>query len=74
MKSRLRLHVSLWSLGGLLLGSPALPGGTQVAAAADSRGLLTYMSFTASQSGTYQLRAGCYSSGSCGGTVAYSIQ
>jgi hypothetical protein len=32
------------------------------------------MSFTATQSGVYQIRAGCYSSNSCSGTVAYSIQ
>jgi microsomal dipeptidase-like Zn-dependent dipeptidase len=50
------------------------PGGTQVAANDDSCGLLTYLTYTASQSGTYQIRAGCYSSGSCSGTVAYSIQ
>jgi hypothetical protein len=50
------------------------PGGTQVAANDDSCGLLTYLSYTATQSGIYQVRAGCYSSGSCGGTVAYTIQ
>ncbi|REG29840.1 microsomal dipeptidase-like Zn-dependent dipeptidase [Archangium gephyra] len=50
------------------------PGGTQVAVNDDSCGLLTYMSFTATQSGTYQIRAGCYSSNSCSGTVAYTIQ
>lgn len=50
------------------------PGGTQVAASDDSCGLLSSLSFTASQSGLYQIRAGCYSSGSCGGTVAYTLQ
>lgn len=47
---------------------------TQVAANDDSCGLLSFLSYTAPQSGTYQLRAGCYSSGSCSGTVAYTIQ
>jgi hypothetical protein len=50
------------------------PTGAQVAANDDSCGLLTYLSYTATQSGIYQVRAGCYSSGSCGGTVAYTIQ
>jgi microsomal dipeptidase-like Zn-dependent dipeptidase len=50
------------------------PGGTQVAANDDSCGLLTALSYTATQSGIYQVRAGCYSSGSCGGTVAFNIQ
>lgn len=50
------------------------PGGTQVAASDDSCGLRSSLSFTASQSGLYQIRAGCYSSGSCGGTVAYTLQ
>lgn len=50
------------------------PGGTQVALNDDSCGVLSYLTFTASQSGTYQLRAGCFSSGSCNGTVAYTIQ
>ena len=47
---------------------------TQVASSNDSCGSLSYLSYTASQSGTYQIRAGCYSSGSCSGTVAYTIQ
>jgi microsomal dipeptidase-like Zn-dependent dipeptidase len=50
------------------------PGGTQVAVNDDSCGLLTYLSYTASQGGIYQIRAGCYSGNSCGGTVAYTIQ
>jgi microsomal dipeptidase-like Zn-dependent dipeptidase len=50
------------------------PGGTQVAANDDSCGLLTYLSYTATQGGIYQIRAGCYGSGSCGGTVAYTLQ
>ncbi|NOK00235.1 MULTISPECIES: trypsin-like serine protease [Myxococcus] len=47
---------------------------TQVAANDDSCSLLSYVSFTAPAAGTYQMRVGCYSSGSCSGTVAYSIQ
>jgi len=47
---------------------------TQVASNDDSCGLLSYLSYTAPTSGTYQIRAGCYSTGSCGGTVAYTIQ
>jgi hypothetical protein len=47
---------------------------TQVASNDDSCGVLSYLSYTAPTSGTYQIRAGCYSSGSCGGTVAYTIQ
>jgi microsomal dipeptidase-like Zn-dependent dipeptidase len=50
------------------------PGGTQVAYNDDSCGVLTYLSYTASQTGIYQVRAGCYSGGSCSGTVAYTIQ
>jgi hypothetical protein len=50
------------------------PGGTQVAFNDDACGVLTFLSHTASQTGIYQIRAGCYSSGSCGGTVAYTIQ
>ncbi|QDE87955.1 serine protease [Myxococcus xanthus] len=47
---------------------------TQVAANDDACSRLSYVSFTAPSAGTYQMRAGCYSSGSCSGTVAYSIQ
>jgi hypothetical protein len=47
---------------------------TQVAFNDDSCGLLSYLSYTATTSGSYQIRAGCYSSGSCSGTVAYTIQ
>ena len=50
------------------------PSGTQVAFSDDSCGLLSSLSHTTSQSGTYQIRAGCYSSGGCSGTVAYTIQ
>ncbi|HYO74117.1 MAG TPA: VWA domain-containing protein [Archangium sp.] len=49
--------------------------GTEVAANDDSCGLLSNLSYTvpAGASGTYQIRAGCFSSGSCSGTVAYTI-
>ena len=47
---------------------------TQVAVNDDSCGLLSFLSYTATVSGTYQIRAGCYSSNSCSGTVAYTIQ
>ncbi len=47
---------------------------TQVASNDDSCGVLSYLSYTATTSGTYQIRAGCWSSGSCSGTVAYTIQ
>ncbi len=47
---------------------------TQVAANDDSCSLLSLVTFTATTAGTYQMRAGCYANGSCGGTVAYTIQ
>jgi len=50
------------------------PGGTQVAYSDDSCGLLSYLSYAATTGGIYQIRAGCYSTGSCGGTVAFTIQ
>jgi hypothetical protein len=51
--------------------------GSQVAANDDAcGGLLSNLSYTvpAGASGTYQVRAGCYSSGSCAGTVAWTIR
>ncbi len=50
--------------------------GAQVAFNDDSCSRLSYLTYTvpAGAGGTYQIRAGCYSSGSCGGTVAYTIQ
>jgi hypothetical protein len=48
-------------------------GATQVASNDDACGVLSYASFTATTAGTYQIRAGCFSSGSCSGTVAYTI-
>ncbi|WPB78812.1 serine protease [Archangium violaceum] len=52
------------------------PSGTQVAVNDDSCGTLSYLTYTvpSGAGGTYQIRAGCYSSGSCSGTVAYTIQ
>jgi hypothetical protein len=32
------------------------------------------LTFTATTTGTYQIRAGCYTSGSCSGTVAWTVQ
>ncbi|MCE9671027.1 serine protease [Myxococcus stipitatus] len=48
--------------------------GAAVASNDDSCGTLSFGQFTATAAGTYTLRAGCYSSGSCGGTVAYVIR
>ncbi|WP_375767889.1 serine protease [Archangium gephyra] len=50
--------------------------GPQVASNDDSCGTLSYLTYTvpAGAGGTYQIRAGCYSSNSCSGTVAYTIQ
>jgi len=48
-------------------------GGSEVASNDDACGVLSNISYTASSAGTYVLRMGCYSSGSCSGTVAYTI-
>ncbi len=50
--------------------------GTEVASNDDSAGcgLLSFAEHTAAQSGTYQIRAGCFSSRTCSGTVAYVIE
>ena len=50
------------------------PAGQQVASNDDACGVLSYASFKAVTAGTYQIRAGCYSSTKCSGTVAYTIQ
>ncbi|WP_428268064.1 M4 family metallopeptidase [Haliangium sp.] len=50
------------------------PSGVQVVSNDDSCGLLSFASHAATTSGTYQIRAGCYSSRSCSGTVAYTVQ
>ena len=50
------------------------PSGQEIAANDDScGGLGSNLSIVAPVTGTYVIRAGCYSSGSCGGTVAYSF-
>ncbi len=49
--------------------------GTQVAANDDAcSGNGSNLTFTATTAGTYQIRAGCYSSNSCSGTVAWTFQ
>jgi len=45
----------------------------QVAANDDACGVLSFLAFTATTTGTYQVRAGCFSSGSCSGTVAFTL-
>jgi Zn-dependent metalloprotease len=50
------------------------PSGVQVASNDDSCGTLSFASHAATVSGTFQIRAGCYSSNSCSGTVAYTVQ
>ena len=48
--------------------------GTQVASNDDScGGTASFIQYTAPTAGTYELYAGCYSSTSCGGTVAFRI-
>jgi V8-like Glu-specific endopeptidase len=50
------------------------PGGTQVASNDDAcGGTASNLSFTVATSGNYEIRAGCYSSGSCSGTVVWEI-
>ncbi len=49
--------------------------GTQVSSNDDAcGGRGSSLSYTATTGGTFQIRGGCYSSGSCTGTVAWSIQ
>jgi V8-like Glu-specific endopeptidase len=48
--------------------------GQQVTSNDDACGVLSYAQYTAPTAGTYQIRAGCYSSNTCSGTVAYTIQ
>lgn len=50
------------------------PNNTQVAASDDACGsVLSFLAFSATITGTYQVRAGCFSSGSCSGTVAFTL-
>jgi N-acetylneuraminic acid mutarotase len=48
-------------------------GATQVAANDDACGGASYIQYTAPTTGTYEVRAGCYSSASCSGTVTFRI-
>jgi hypothetical protein len=50
------------------------PSATQVAVNDDACGTASTITYTATTAGTYQIRAGCYSSNSCSGTVAWTIQ
>ncbi|MDY7232277.1 trypsin-like serine peptidase [Hyalangium rubrum] len=51
------------------------PGGTEVASNDDAcSGAGSNLGYTATTSGTYQIRAGCYSNKSCSGTVAWMLQ
>ncbi|MFL5352434.1 RCC1 domain-containing protein [Archangium sp.] len=36
-------------------------------------GVASYLQYTATSSGSYELRAGCFSSGSCSGTVVFKV-
>ncbi len=51
------------------------PSGTEVAFSDDACGVSSNFTYTvpAGGGGTYQLRAGCWSSASCGGTVVWTI-
>jgi Trypsin-like peptidase domain len=50
------------------------PGGTEVGSNDDAcGGRGSQIVFTASTAGNYEIRAGCYSSGSCSGTVVWEI-
>jgi hypothetical protein len=46
---------------------------TQVAANDDACGVLSSFTFTATTTGTFQVRAGCFSANSCNGTVAFTL-
>ena len=47
-------------------------GSTEVAYNDDYNGLGSRITYTAGSSGTYTVRLGCYSSGSCSGTAAWT--
>lgn len=50
------------------------PSSIEVAADDDSCGsFLTLITFTATTTGVFQVRAGCFGSGSCSGTVAFTL-
>ncbi|QRK09483.1 trypsin-like peptidase domain-containing protein [Archangium violaceum] len=52
------------------------PTGTEVRSNDDNCGTLSYIRYAvpSDMGGTYQIRAGCFGSERCGGTVAYTIQ
>ncbi|MCP3166936.1 serine protease [Myxococcus qinghaiensis] len=51
------------------------PSGTEVASNDDGcGGRGSNLSFTATTAGNYEVRAGCYSSGTCSGTVAWTLE
>ncbi len=51
------------------------PNGTEVASNDDAcSGQGSNVGYTATTAGSYQIRAGCYSSNSCSGTVAWTFQ
>jgi hypothetical protein len=50
------------------------PSATEVAMNDDTCDLLSYLAYTVPTTGTYQIRAGCYSSNTCSGTVAYTLE
>ncbi|HWO24609.1 MAG TPA: serine protease [Kofleriaceae bacterium] len=51
------------------------PAGTQVSSNDDAcGGRGSNLTYTATATGSYQIRAGCYSSTSCSGTVAWTVQ
>ena len=49
------------------------PFGNEVAFNDDSCGVLSFLEFTATTTGTYHIHAGCFSSNTCSGTVAYTL-
>ncbi|MCE9673635.1 serine protease [Myxococcus stipitatus] len=48
--------------------------GQQVSFNDDACGTLSYATYVIPSAGTYQVRAGCYGSSSCSGTVAWTLQ
>jgi hypothetical protein len=49
------------------------PFNMEVAASDDACGVLSSITITAATTGTFQLRAGCFSGSSCSGTVAFTL-
>jgi len=46
---------------------------TEVASNDDACGVLSFLAFTATITGTYQVRAGCFAGNGCSGTVAFTL-